>query len=199
MQSILYKNDFILPPVDEREALRYAGAKMGDAATHALFCEAATQLSPALSPAVVAAETVIERQGDTLLLEGIPVSSLLLSRYASEWDTAYIFCATVGIGADRCIRRFSSVSPALSHMISAVATERIEALCDYFSLSLGEGAVRVSPGYADIPLSLNRDILRLLDCRRRLGVTLTESLLMTPTKSVTAILFLKNSRKDGLI
>lgn len=199
MQSIVYKNDFILPPVNEGEALRYAGARTGDEATRALLSEAISLLSPVLSPAVIAAEIKAKRRDGTVFIEDIPIVSEVLSRYISEQETANIFCATVGIGADRCIRRYASVSPALSLMLSAVATERVEALCDVFCLSLGEKTVRVSPGYADIPLMLNQDILRLLDARRRLGVTLTESLLMTPTKSVTAIAFKKTSRKDGLL
>jgi len=199
MQNIVYKNDFILPPVNESEALRYAGARSGDEAIHALFSEAVSLLTPMLSPAVATAEVKTENKGGTVFIEDIPIASEVLSRYVSERETAYIFCATVGIGADRCIRRYASVSPALSLMLSAVATERVEALCDAFCLSLGEGTVRLSPGYADIPLSFNKDVLQLLDARRRLGVTLTESLLMTPTKSVTAIAFKKNSRKDGLL
>ena len=193
MQSIVYKNDFILPPVNENEALRYAGARSGDEATRALLSEAISLLTPVLSPTVIAAEVKTKKTDGTVFIEDIPIASEVLSRYVSERETAYIFCATVGIGADRCIRRYASLSPALSLMLSAVATERVEALCDSFCGSLGKGTVRVSPGYADIPLTLNRDILRLLDARRRLGVTLTESLLMTPTKSVTAIAFKKNS------
>lgn len=199
MQSIVYKNDFILPPVDEAEALRYAGVKTGNETTRALLSEAVSLLLPVLSPAVVAAEVTLKEKDGVLYLSDLPVSSQSILRHAKETDTAYLFAATVGIGADRCIRRYASLSPALSLMLSAVATERVEALCDAFCLSLGEKTLRVSPGYADIPLLLNQDILRLLDARRRLGITLTESLLMTPTKSVTAIAFKKTSRKDGLL
>ena len=199
MQSIVYKNDFILPPVNEAEALRYAGSKRGVEVSQALLSEAVALLSPVLSPAVVATEIALEEKDGVLFPEDLAVSSKTLFKHAKEAEKAYLFAATVGIGADRCIRRYASVSPALSLMLSAVAAERVETLCDIFCLSLGEKTVRVSPGYADIPLMLNQDILRLLDARRRLGVTLTESLLMTPTKSVTAIVFKKTFRKDSLL
>ena len=197
MQSIVYKNEFILPPVDEAEALRYAGARVGSEETRALLSKAVSLLSPLLSPAAAIAEVSLERKGDALLIEGVPVFSKALLCHAEGQAKAHLFCATVGIAVDRCIRRSASSSLALSHMLSAVATERVEALCDALCLSVGGKTVRLSPGYADIPLSFNKDILQLLDCQRRLGVTLTESLLMTPTKSVTAIVFKKISRKDA--
>ena len=46
---------------------------------------------------------------------------------------------------------------------------------------------RYSPGYGDLPLSVQPALLDALDAGRRLGVTLTESLLMVPMKSVTAV------------
>ena len=46
---------------------------------------------------------------------------------------------------------------------------------------------RRSPGYGDIPLEMSREILEKLDATKRLGVSLTDSLLLVPSKSVTAI------------
>ena len=50
---------------------------------------------------------------------------------------------------------------------------------------------RYSPGYGDLPLAFQQDLFRALDCERRLGLTLTDSLLMVPSKSVTAIIGMK--------
>ena len=47
---------------------------------------------------------------------------------------------------------------------------------------------RYSPGYGDVPLSVQKDICRELDCAKTVGITLTESLLMIPEKSVTAVI-----------
>ena len=56
---------------------------------------------------------------------------------------------------------------------------------------------RFSPGYGDLPLSLQRDIFRVLDCPRKIGLTLNESLLMSPSKSVTAIVGLGHPRESS--
>ena len=47
---------------------------------------------------------------------------------------------------------------------------------------------RFSPGYGDMPIEIQVDILQLLDASRRLGMVLTESNLMIPTKSITALI-----------
>ena len=75
-------------------------------------------------------------------------------------------------------------------MMQAVGTERIEALCDRFFEDLkteyGRIKPRFSPGYADLSLNTQRYIFSLLDCPRRIGIFLNQSLLMSPSKSVTA-------------
>ena len=47
---------------------------------------------------------------------------------------------------------------------------------------------RFSPGYGDFPLECQPGLFRLLGVQRNIGVTLTDSLLMLPTKSVTAVI-----------
>ena len=81
-------------------------------------------------------------------------------------------------------------------MLQAIGAERIEALCDVFCEKIRLDAEsaglfprpRFSPGYGDFPLELQKDIFRVLDCSRKIGLTLNESLLMSPSKSVTAVI-----------
>ena len=47
---------------------------------------------------------------------------------------------------------------------------------------------RFSPGYGDLPLSLQADFLRATDAGRKLGITVNDSFLMTPCKTVTAVI-----------
>jgi cobalamin-dependent methionine synthase I len=58
---------------------------------------------------------------------------------------------------------------------------------------LGEGKhrARFSPGYADLPLSFTEEILRLTNAKRLMGITLSDTFLATPSKTVTAIIGLK--------
>ena len=81
-------------------------------------------------------------------------------------------------------------------MLQAIGAERIESLCNIFNTELATKmnsqdkklAPRFSPGYGDLPLEIQSDIFRVLNCSTKIGLTLNKSLLMTPTKSVTAII-----------
>ena len=77
-------------------------------------------------------------------------------------------------------------------MLQAIGAERLESFCDIFCRDISceyneKLRPRVSPGYGDIPLSMQKEIFSALDCSRKIGLSLNASLLMTPTKSVTAI------------
>ena len=51
---------------------------------------------------------------------------------------------------------------------------------------------RFSPGYGDLPLSLQPGICAVLDAERRVGIHVTPSFLMNPSKSVTAVIGLSD-------
>lgn len=110
-----------------------------------------------------------------------------------EGERVYL-CGTLGAEFDRWQRARAAVSAAEGYAAQMLGLEEVEKLMDSLeaearaSLAPGERlAPRRSPGYAELPLSLSREILAKLDATKRLGVTLTDSLLLAPSKSVTAI------------
>ena len=81
----------------------------------------------------------------------------------------------------------------------ALADALIEALCDFAEAEVCSGldtSGRFSPGYADLELSLGKEIIALTDAERTLGIKLTESGLMVPKKSVNAIIAVRNLKND---
>ena len=60
---------------------------------------------------------------------------------------------------------------------------------------------RFSPGYGDLPLKLQIGLCAALNTSRRIGLTVTPSLILVPRKSVTALLGIadrpKTLRKRG--
>lgn len=107
-----------------------------------------------------------------------------------------IFAATVGSGIDMLIRRYERTSPAKGLIFQGMGAERVEALCDRFNAEVDRFAEeaglkthpRYSPGYGDLSIDVQPRLLELVDAQRRLGITLNESYLMAPSKSVTAII-----------
>ncbi len=101
-----------------------------------------------------------------------------------------LLAATLGLGPDRLIARYSQTEPSRAVVMQAVASAVIEAGLDAFCAELASKyrtRERYSCGYGDLPLELQRDIFAALDCERAIGLTLNASCLMSPTKSVTAI------------
>ena len=113
-----------------------------------------------------------------------------LCRALSGCRSAVLFCATAGAAIDRRIAA-NRLRPSEQTLWDAAGTAAVEELCDRFCASLKTARPRFSPGYGDLPLSCQRELLRLTDAQRLLGVGLTEALLMTPSKSVTAIVGLE--------
>ncbi len=185
----LVRTDFQLPPVDEKEVLRYAGVRgEADEGTLAILQECLQECATALSPKVCYRTlTWGEIEG---AIAGAKESKGLKAALRGA-KRVVLFAATVGIGVDRLIGKYVSLSPVKALFFQAIGAERIEALCEVFCAELsatcqGRVGKRFSAGYGDFPLSAQRDILRILE-GNKIGVTLTDSLLMSPTKSVTAL------------
>ena len=85
-------------------------------------------------------------------------------------------------------------------MLQAIGAERIESLCNVFENELirqgHELGTRFSPGYGDLPLELQKDIFAALDCPKQIGVSLNDSMLMSPSKSVSAIIGLNGEASE---
>lgn len=103
-----------------------------------------------------------------------------------------VLAATVGAGIDRLIQKYNRISPAKAILLQAAGSEAVESLCDTFCSDIKKTypdlRPRFSPGYGDLPLSIQPDLIRALDCTNRIGITLNDSLMMSPSKSVTAII-----------
>lgn len=104
---------------------------------------------------------------------------------------AFIFAVTIGMGVDRHLMKLYSLSAAEHFISDGIASTLAEAACDRVNDILAEGLnarQRFSPGYGDFPLELQPKVLSAVNAGRLLGITLSASLLMTPKKSITAVM-----------
>ncbi len=191
---MVYIKSYDAPPINRGEILRYAGGAE-DAAAVRLMESCIEEMEAGLSYKVCYTELPLLSLGSQIKMGDIAFSSADLAKCLIGCDRVMVFAATVGIYADRLIRKYSAVSPARTLMLEAVGSERTESLCDAFCCDMQREAEargeklrpRFSAGYGDLPLELQREIFALLDPPKRIGLTLSESLLMVPAKSVTAI------------
>ncbi len=111
-------------------------------------------------------------------------------------DKAFVFAVTLGHGVDRLLTKLSVVSKSKHFVCDGYASALAESLCDKAELAIKEDKeckCRFSPGYGDLDISFQKQVLCAVNAQKLLGITLTESLLMTPQKSITAIMGIKNN------
>ena len=107
---------------------------------------------------------------------------------------AYIIAITLGAATDRLVHRLSLTSGAESFVADAVASAVAEAVMDNVVGYLKESqslCPQFSPGYGDFSVSHQGEILDFLCADKLLGIKLSESFLMIPKKSITAICGIK--------
>ena len=197
----VFVKHYSLPEVDRGEWYRYMGAVEPSAELTALAEKCRREAENCFSGGVCYSEIPVRVEGDFVDLGFWSGESKSLSKLLRDCNRAILFAATVGFEIDRLIAKYNRISPAGAVCLQALGSERVEALCDLFCAELkermhenGETVTRrFSPGYGDLPLEMQRDVFRALDCPRRVGITLNDSLLMSPSKSVTAIVGI---RKD---
>ena len=191
MVSPIYTKTYEAPPVNRKEIFRYMRAGEITPALEQLVDECLLQALPLLTYRVCWRRFSILQGTDQGLLPFDTLGSQDCEKCLQGAEEGILFAATVGLSMDRLLARYSAMEPSRALCMQGIGAERIESLCDRFCADVGQETgrspgPRYSPGYGDLPLTVQKEIFTLLDCPGRIGLTLTNSLLMSPTKSVTA-------------
>lgn len=192
MNSVLLSKTYNNIPFCEKEILRYAGCKQADTETLELLNSCINIVKDKLSYKVCYRELPLTISGDVCDFGVFSVNSKDLANNLSGCERVILFGATIGVETDRLIAKYSHISPSKALMLQAIGAQSIEALCDAFCRDIEKQyemptRLRFSPGYGDLNIELQKDIFAVLQCEKRIGLTLNSSLLMSPSKSVTAI------------
>lgn len=140
--------------------------------------------------------------GDAALPEaGLALTGGAIRRYLNGAAGGAVLAATIGGEIEAEIRAAQISNPPLALALDAAATACVESVCDGAAEGIAREAARdglypgarFSPGYGDLPLSLQPGILRALDAGRKIGLTCTDHLILLPRKSVTAFIGLFES------
>ena len=176
--------------VNKNEVFRYAkGADEG------VVNELLSECLPKLTYKVCYMHFPLKCDGNVLDLGFAKTYSKALMKNLGGCSEIVLFGATIGIEFDRLMQRYMHLSPAKAFILQGIGAERIESLCDVFCGELENELKtcgkhirpRFSAGYGDFTLDAQKEIFSVLDAPRKRGLTLTDSLIMSPSKSVTAI------------
>lgn len=176
--------------IPHKDIMLYSGCRnCTDENLTALCNSCLEELKERLTLRAVYTEVYVSFDGDIADFGFYKVESNSLKKFLGGNTSAYIFAATIGIGTDMLINRYSTLSPSRAVILDGCATAAIECWCDYlcdefFGVPCQE---RFSPGYGDLPLSMQSKFIEYLSTHLNIGLSMTDSYLLTPTKSVTAI------------
>ncbi|HOR22386.1 MAG TPA: vitamin B12 dependent-methionine synthase activation domain-containing protein, partial [Ruminococcus sp.] len=149
-----------------------------------------------LRPGFVYREAEVELAPDGVWLSGmdVPLTGNDVRRHLDGCDRVILLAATASAEADKLIRQASVAGMADALAVDCLCSAAIEQICDlaeeeiFSRINVPYRTWRFSPGYGDLPLDLQKPLLKVLNAQRRIGLTVTDSLLMVPSKSVTAII-----------
>ena len=147
-------------------------------------------------------EVPVNIENNTVSFDCFEITSHNLSTLLRGCDKAILVAATLGVKIDMLIKRAEVTSKAEALILNSIAIAGIEqymAVLNVYFKNLYNGyelRPRYSPGYGDVALEYQKVLLDTLDTKRKIGVALSDSLLMTPQKSVSAIIGIG---KDGCI
>lgn len=186
--------------IDKNEILRYLGysGQKIDENTNILINNCIEKLRKNIKPLVVTERFGIDFQDDGVKLINTDVVLLGndITNHLKGCGECVILCATLGINVDNLIRITQNISMSEAVVLDACAVEFIEKVCDIATLDIENSlktekksiTLRFSPGYGDLPIEIQPDILKIVDAQRRIGLTVTDTNIMIPRKSVSAVI-----------
>lgn len=183
-------------PRCKKEILRYAGVKGHDSSSEKLLEECLKKIDDSWFSTVYYTELGVKIEGNKCDFDSFCVVSKGLAQNLEGCDRVKLMVATVGFEIDRLIEMYSRISPSKAVMYDAIGTDMVEQTCNLFcsTIEREEGVFlkpRFSPGYGDLSLSVQKDIFNVFGSKN-IGLILDDSLLMHPTKSVTAFAGITN-------
>lgn len=175
------------PEISTAEVLRYLGYKKDSADDRVLKLISEKEAELKCDLKVCYLPLPVSLNGKRINFGCFSAESKDLAKFIGDAKEVILFGATIGIEFDRLLKRETVLSPSGAAVLQAVGTSAVEQLCDRFCAEFCTKS-RFSPGYGDLSISVQRDIFNVLNLEKNIGVTLTNSFLMTPTKSVTAFM-----------
>ena len=202
MKVNFIKKDLVV--INKDEALRYMGynSKTVDIETQKLLDESIAEVKDLAELKYVYKIFDIEKENNNISFENvINIKSNDLYTLFKNCEKSAVIAATLGFEVEKRIRYYSLTNLSKALVFDACATSCIEALFDVAQAEIKEIALkegfntthRYSPGYGDVPISHQSEILSALNAQKLIGLSVLDSFILVPRKSVTAFIgFIKD-------
>ena len=126
-----------------------------------------------------------------------------IHRLLASCTEAVLMALTLGAELERRLMQEEVTNMGNAYLLDVCASQAVEEAADHFEDQLRKSLLpegryltnRFSPGYGDLPLSMQRPLLESVDAARAIGLTMTATNLMVPRKSITAVLGISDRPK----
>lgn len=190
-----------------KDALRYIGMPMEHATTDLIHKIETTYnlLERIAVPRATSQRLSIHLNGDEVIFENtsLTIKSSDLAKLLKNSKECYIMAVTLGQEVDRQIGIRQRLDMLDAMVLDSCASVLIDKICDEHEQELMEDlnegeffTMRFSPGYGNVPLESQRPFLNILQTEKKIGLTLTKTNMLVPTKSITAIVGISNQKEN---
>ncbi len=184
--------------INRDEAFRYMGHKGGEIPQSIISIadECEQKLLENISPKYIYKIFDITPSQEGIIVENTPLvfKGRDIAEHLQGCEKCVLMCATLSSGADRVIRQYEASGMEKAVVADCLASSAIEQVCNIAEAEIQKAigdynyTWRFSAGYGDFPLEIQKDFLTVLDAQRRIGLNITDSLILIPRKSVTAVM-----------
>lgn len=184
--------------IKDSEVKRYLGIFGVDKKVEDLVCALKKEVIEKSAPIATYVRTPVQIYESYVDFGFEKIKSQNLAKNLCGCEEVFVFASTLGMEVDRLIEKYMKIEPSKGVIISSIASALIESFCDYVNsmlVSECKSCPRFSPGYGDFSIIHQKKILNILEANKLLGISLTDSYMMKPSKSVTAIIGIKKTEK----
>lgn len=191
--------------IPQSEVLRYLGTQSADAPLMEQIQEICAYMEQHITPRGIWREYPCTVTEDAAVCSDTVLPGKDLAAHLKGCTAFLLLATTLGTEADRLARTEGARASVRAAIVHAAGAAMIEQYCDDLQSQLAKEyeakglylRPRYSPGYGDLPLSCQRDFFQLLELPKRLGLSLNEHNMMTPSKSVTAVIGISPEAKKS--
>ena len=193
--------------VAKRQILRYLGygTESADEETSLAIKQLTAELKECIAPKKIFGVWSCQVDPPIVSIDNMTITSMSLSTHINGCRRVALLAATLGTGADALIRKHSVRDMEKTVIADAVCAAMVEAYCDEIEDQIARKeniqkqyfTSRFSPGYGDLDMICQWNILRFLNCGRVMGLAMTDGAMLVPSKSVVAIIGLKENLGDA--
>lgn len=193
-------NNIRLEQLNRAEALRYMGYNNSqgsvDEKVSFLLDKCEAKVLETSRPAYIYKVFDIESLPEGIGLAGtkLVLTGESIRTHLKDCRKAVLMAVTVSLDVDRLIRVTQLSDMAEAVMVDSFASVAVEQVCDKVEQMIVRDfptmftTYRYGVGYGDLPIAIQKDFVNVLNAHKLIGLSVTESGMLVPTKSVTAVI-----------